>query len=274
MAIYHLHVSVGTRKAKHSAEAKYNYICRCGKFSGSQKSDGKKDVRSSNDVHFVLSKNLPEWAIDSAEFYWLAADVLERKNAVLYREIEFALPKELSLAEHKKLVTKFADSVAVQPGGLLPYTLAIHCGSRHNPHCHLMLSEKTNDGVQRSCEMWFKKAASRTKDPATGGARKADIVNQKDWLQRVRKQWADLCNESLSQNGHEERIDHQSYADRGIDQLPQIHLGARLLAALKNEKVPESLEYRLHLYDNIHKKNIQKQYSEDNDQGLSRDPRI
>ena len=49
----------------------------------------------------------------------------------------------------------------------LPYTLAIHAGRdedghEHNPHAHLMFSERRNDGIERSRDEWFRRAEFRT----------------------------------------------------------------------------------------------------------------
>ena len=42
---------------------------------------------------------MPEWAEDDSRKYWAAADVGERANGRLYREVEFALPRELNERE-------------------------------------------------------------------------------------------------------------------------------------------------------------------------------
>ena len=48
-------------------------------------------------------------------------------------------------------------------GERLPYTLAIHRGQSKevdkadNPHCHLVISERSNDGVERTAAGWFKR---------------------------------------------------------------------------------------------------------------------
>ncbi|MBU2720628.1 hypothetical protein HF563_14910, partial [Acidithiobacillus ferridurans] len=82
-------------------------------------------------------------------------------NGTVYREIEFALPKELSDTENIALARSFAEHLADVPGGntpcrgatplqgATPYTLAIHRGEKDSAllHCHLMLSDKVNDGI-------------------------------------------------------------------------------------------------------------------------------
>ena len=88
---------------------------------------------------------MPEWAQDDPRAYWRAADEHERANGSLYREVEFALPKELSADERKALAVGFASQLAdAAEAGKLPYTLAIHKGGEDgkNPHAHLMISVK------------------------------------------------------------------------------------------------------------------------------------
>ena len=48
-----------------------------------------------------------------------------------------------------------------------------------------------------------------------------------------RKAWADISNAYLERAGHPERIDHRSNAERGIDELPTVHMG---VAACQMEK--------------------------------------
>ena len=55
---------------------------------------------------------MPEWAQDDPRAYWRAADEHERANGSLYREVEFALPKELSADERKALAVGFASQLA------------------------------------------------------------------------------------------------------------------------------------------------------------------
>ena len=87
--------------------------------------------------------------------YWEAADEYERANGRLYREVQFALPKELNEGQRRELASGFAKRLT--EGERLPYTLAIHRGDGENPHAHLMFSERSNDGIERSREQWFKR---------------------------------------------------------------------------------------------------------------------
>ncbi|MHB1271149.1 MAG: MobA/MobL family protein, partial [Thermoleophilia bacterium] len=132
MAIFHLHVRTGSRAKGQSAVAKARYILREGKY--------KKDR---DEVLFSQSGNMPAWAAASPLKYWRSADDLERANGVLFREMDLALPVELDLAQKIQLAKKFALEAAE---GKLPYTMGLHRGKDHNPHLHLMLSERINDG--------------------------------------------------------------------------------------------------------------------------------
>ena len=210
MAIYHLHVKTGSKEKGQSAKAKSDYITRQGKYSNDH-----------DEVAFSCSGNMPMWAADEYD-YWKAADVYERSNGRLYKEIEFSLPIELDLDQQIELVESFAKHLTHDEN--LPFSLAIHKGKGDNPHCHLMISERVNDGLFRSPEKWFKR--HDRKKPDRSGARKTDKLKPKKWLQQTREDWAGIANLALQRAGFDERIDHRTLIDQGVqDRAPQIHLG-------------------------------------------------
>ncbi|MFR8078344.1 MAG: MobQ family relaxase [Christensenellales bacterium] len=49
--------------------------------------------------------------------------------------------------------------------------------------------------------------------------------NSEEQLVQWRKAWADAANRYLERYGHEERIDHRSHEERGLDEQPTIHEG-------------------------------------------------
>ena len=57
--------------------------------------------------------------------------------------------------------------------------------------------------------------------------------NDKDNTLLWRKAWADISNSYLEHAGSTERIDHRSNAERGIDEIPTVHMG---VAACQMEK--------------------------------------
>lgn len=225
MAIYHLNVKTGSKGSGQSAVAKSDYIGREGKYRS-----GKEELQS------IAHGHMPEWAADAPRLYWQAADEQERANGRLYTQIEFALPIELAAAEQDKLAQAFAERLTGKLN--LPYSLAVHKGRYDhrgkelsdgirgvNPHCHLIISERINDGVSRPAERWFRRANSQS--PERGGAAKTEALKSRDWLCETRRIWQDMANESLARNGHKSRIDHRTLEAQGItDRLPQIHIGS------------------------------------------------
>ena len=72
--------------------AKSEYIEREGKY---ERQDDERAHRESD--------NMPEWAEENPRSYWEAADAHERANGRLFREVEFALPRELKEGEQIEL---------------------------------------------------------------------------------------------------------------------------------------------------------------------------
>ena len=116
---------------------------------------------------------MPGWAEEDPHAYWEAADAHERANGRLFREVEFALPTELDEGERRELALEFAQSLTA--GERLPYTLAIHRGRGENPHCHLVISERSNDGLERTAETVVQ-AVQREGPGAGRGAEGLDLL--------------------------------------------------------------------------------------------------
>ena len=126
-----LKVNIGSRSGGQSARAKADYIEREGRYEPNRE-----------ELEHRESGNMPEWAKDDPRSYWEAADEHERANGSLYREIQFALPRELNEPQRRELASGFARRLT--EGERSPYTLAIHRGGPdgENPHAHLMISER------------------------------------------------------------------------------------------------------------------------------------
>jgi hypothetical protein len=202
---YHLSFRSGSRANGACARSSYEYVTREGPYA-----DGDRDP-----AIYTESDHMPTWAEEDPLAYWDAADLYERANGRLYVNADFALPRDLSVEDQIALAREFAQELTKD--GSLPYTLAIHAGRdrdgvEHNPHAHLLISERKNDGIERSPEQWF--ARANPSDPAKGGAEKTRAIH-----------WADLTNKTLERLGREERVDHRSYARQGVDQDPGRHFG-------------------------------------------------
>ena len=233
MAVYHLKAGIGSRGGGQSAAAKNAYVCREGRYAG-----------DADEVLYREDGNMPRWAADEPGDYWQAADEHERANGSLYREVQFALPEELSEDEQVALARDFAKSLTTN-GERLPYTLAVHRGESRepdepdNPHCHLVISERVNDGQGRSAETWFKR--HNRQSPEKGGARKSRAAMPREWLTNTRQEWERRANQALERSGSPARIDRRSWAERREDAMkrgdleeaarcsrePNVHLGPR-----------------------------------------------
>ena len=238
MAVFHLKVSVGSRAGGQSAVAKADYIEREGRYE-----------QDREELEHKEHGNMPEWAEEDPRSegdprsYWEAADEHERANGSLFREITFALPKELNEGQRRELASGFAAGVT--EGERLPYTLAIHRGGPdgENPHAHLMISERANDGIERSREQWFRRY--NAKAPEKGGAKKSRTMMSREWVKDTREAWARAANEALRRADCGERIDHRSLAERRdeaersgdleqaseLSRKPNVHLGPQAYRA-------------------------------------------
>ena len=216
MASYHLSVKVG---AKGKALPHASYIAR----------EGDYKTRQGEKLETTAHGNMPEWAQKNPSLFWQCADQYERKNGSTYREIEIALPRELSPEQRKDLVKNFVEQ---ELGNKHAYTWAIHTPKAsieggEQPHAHIMFSERIQDGINRSPDQFFKRYNS--KNPDRGGCQKSNTAKTAEQrrieLTELRERFANLQNAYLEKYGHESRVDHRSLADQGIERQPEKHLG-------------------------------------------------
>lgn len=208
---FHCDITCGSRAGgKLCATEKFNYNNRLDRWA--EKHDGP--------LAFSESGNMPSWAADDPRKFWEAADKFERANGTLYFNDEFAIP--LDLATRDQQLASARDHVRQLIGDKHPYTLTMH-DNKGNPHCDLQWSSSTLDGIERGPEIFFKRANG--KNPERGGCRKVDY--DRDWIIAARALWAEVANKHLEAAGSNVRIDHRSYAERGIDKVPGIHLGRK-----------------------------------------------
>jgi hypothetical protein len=177
--------------------------------------------------------NMPAWAQADPVAFWRAADDHERVNGTTYREMEIAIPRELTVEDRVALVRAF---VAQEVGDRHAYQWAIHTPVRSSdggeqPHVHLMFSERQVDGIERGPDQYFKRANSKA--PERGGAKKGygpragerlTREERAEHLKALRGSWEEMANDHLARAGRDERIDMRSYADRGIEVEPAARL--------------------------------------------------
>jgi hypothetical protein len=230
---YHLSVRSGSRGTGSRAVSAYEYVTRSGEYD-----DPARDA-----LVYTESDHMPAWAQDDARVYWDAADLYERANGRLYVSADFALPRDLETADQVALGHAFAQELTA--GERLPYTLAIHAGldadgQSHNPHAHVMISERQHDGHERSREQWFRRADAV--HPERGGAPKTRSLHGRAWMEQARERWASLTNAALARVGHDVRVDHRSYERQGIDREPGQHFGPATAHMVHRAEAHDRLE--------------------------------
>ena len=242
MATYHLTAKIGQ---KGKAQPHAAYIAREGKYSGSNRYE---------DLEATAYGNMPAWAEHNPAEFWQAADQHERANGSSYRELEIALPRELTPPQRLELVQEF---IIQELGENHAYQFAIHTPKAalekgEQPHAHIMYSERMRDIIERDPEHYFKRY--NAKNPDKGGAKKFrrgnGMAEVKAELSEQRERWATLQNAHLEKHGHDSRVDHRSLKDQGINERePEKHLGG---AGVRNTTAKNNLlELRAATIENV-----------------------
>ena len=240
IAIYHCNIGIVSRGKGKSAVAAAAY--RSGEKITNEWDGMTHDyTRKRGVVHteILLPPHAPPSFSDRATL-WNSVELYEKAgNAQLAREIDAALPIELSREEQIRLVREYCSSQFVSRGMCVDY--AIHDTGKGNPHCHIMLTMRPLDergawAAKSQKEYDLDENGERIRLPSGKyKARKVDLTgwNDKGNALLWRKAWADISNAYLERAGSPERIDHRSNAERGIDELPTVHMG---VAACQMEK--------------------------------------
>ena len=240
IAIYHWNIGIVSRGKGKSAVAAAAY--RSGEKLTNEWDGMTHDyTRKGGVVHteIMLPPHAPPSFSDRSTL-WNSVELYEKAgNAQLASEIDAALPIELSREEQIRLVREYCSSQFVSRGMCVDF--AIHDTDSGNPHCHIMLTMRPLDergtwAAKSKKEYDLDENGERIRLPSGRyKTHKVDLTgwNDKDNTLLWRKAWADYTNDFLERNGSPERIDHRSNAERGIDEIPTVHMG---VAACQMEK--------------------------------------
>ena len=140
----------------------------------------------------------------------------KRGDAVLAREVIVALPAELNREKRFALAESFARELADRYG--VAVDLALHApdrnGSQLNWHAHILKTachvSETGDFGKKALEL----------DPIHCTRHRLD-----DAVTWMRPRWAELVNAALEREGLEERVDHRSHVDLGLQSEAAEHVG-------------------------------------------------
>jgi len=213
MAIYHFSAKVISRAVGSSAVAAAAY----------RSADRLHDERLgrshdfSNKAGVVHSEvMLPEGADErwqDREQLWNDVEAAElRKDAQLAREIEFAIPREMTEEQGIELARDFVQREFVDHGMIADLNVHWDIGADGlaKPHAHVMLTMR-EIRISEDCSVGF-------------GA-KVREWNRTELLSQWREAWANHVNERLASLDIDARVDHRTLEAQGIDLEPQHKIG-------------------------------------------------
>ena len=165
----------------------------------------KHDVLKSE---ILLPEGAPEWMAHRPELWNAVEKTEKRKDSQVAREINIALPKELTHEQNWELAKAFVKNEFVSKGMVADLNFhAGHEGQEEQPHVHVMLTmrEITKDGFGKKVTAW----------------------NDRELLKEWRQHWAEHCNRELARQGLDVSIDHRTLKEQGIHLEPQSKIGAK-----------------------------------------------
>jgi Ti-type conjugative transfer relaxase TraA len=222
VAIYHLSAKVISRADGRSAVAAAAYRA-AEELHDERLGRAHAFTNKAGVVHseILLPDGAPARLADRATLWNEVEAGEKRKDAQLAREIEIALPRELTQAQAIELARDFVREQFVARG--MVADLNVHWGrtarGEDQPHAHVMLTMR---------EVW-----------PEGFGKKMRDWNRTEVLVGWRERWAELANERLAELGHDLRIDHRSHAAQGIGLEPQNKIGP---AGMRREARGEDAE--------------------------------
>ncbi|MBN5154087.1 MobA/MobL family protein [Stenotrophomonas bentonitica] len=199
MAIYHLTAKAYSRSGGHSSTAGAAY--RAGVRIEDALTGTVHDYTRRQGVAFSALCLPGEQTADRAEFWNRVEAHHKRGDAITCREVEVALPAELSAEKRQELAHGFARHLAERYG--VAADVAIHepskGGDGRNHHAHILLSAcsvNPDGSLGKKAVALDPIACKRAKQPTLA--------------EREREFWATAVNRMLASEGMAARVDHRS----------------------------------------------------------------
>lgn len=239
MAIYHLHIDSYRRSRGCTAIGGLSY--RRGLKASCPVSGRRFNFRAKAEAvfsEFIPAQNDPtdySQLSNLLQIYEAIERFEKHPRATLGREIEAALPHELTLPQQVELVRSFVAEVRQRFGAERAFfDFSIHAKD-NNAHAHICMSER-----EQIAPFVFEKTKRRDWDG-------------EEFVRVCREVWQTQTNSALEKIGNGQRVDCRSHADRGLRLLPSFHEGK---AAYFNSEVKT-------MNDTIKKKNQELQAAND-----------
>jgi ATP-dependent exoDNAse (exonuclease V) alpha subunit len=168
-----------------------------------------------------------QWLIEREKLWNQVERSEKRGDAQIARELIIAIPRELEQNNQIALVREYVRTSYVERGMVADIIIRQLDGD--NPHACVMLTMRGLQIDEQGRVTFGKKNRS---------------WNDRKLYKEQRQEWDRLANQYLKQAGYDIQIDSRSYLDRGIDRLPQIHLGKAVTEMRhKGVKTDRGIEY-------------------------------
>lgn len=164
--------------------------------------------------------------LDRLELWNTAERVEKRADSRTARDYIINLPYELTEQQRAELADQIAEHISQKFNVAVDY--AIHLpdtdkgGDERNHHVHILTTTRHAKLDENNVIVLGDKADIEKKNSDL--KKQGKLVTQQI-IKDIRKDVADLINQSLEQAQIAERVDSRSYAEQGKTQLPTIHLG-------------------------------------------------
>ncbi len=216
MAIYHFSVKNVSRSKGQSVVACSAY--RAGEKLIDERYGKEQDYTKKTGVEFkkIYAPTNAKKELLNREKLWNTVEAIEtRKNSQLSREFELAFPHELNQEQREQMLNELCEKIVERHNVIVDAVIhAPHTAGgsdERNYHAHVMFTTRS---INERGEL-----DKKTREFNDNG---------KDEVQHWRESFAELCNRHLERAGSHERVDHRSYAERGLEFEPTVHEGSKI----------------------------------------------
>lgn len=227
MASYHFRAQIIKRSKGRSAIAAAAY--RAGQRLEDPDNGKVHDYsrkRGVSHCEILIPEGAAPWLADRQKLWANVHAIEKRRDSQLARELDIALPHELTAEQRRELLLKFIREQFVSRGMVADVCFHDPVPERgdspQNFHAHVLLTlrKATKSGLHHT---------------------KTREWNSDQLLREWREIWCDRQNEALARYGHRARVDHRTLeaqqadarqrGDRGaalaLDRKPEFHIGAK-----------------------------------------------
>lgn len=209
VAIWHLRTKVISRAKGQSVVASAAY--RSGEKLHDERYGMTHDYSRKEHVAHqeIMTPDRAPARLKDRQTLWNEVEATEKRiNSQLAREVEVAIPRELSPDDRVALVRQFVREQFVSRGMIADFAIHVPKASdgEEAPHAHILLTmrEVGPDGFERKQRAW----------------------NERGVHEEWRAGWEQAANDMLRARGFEARIDRRSNKDRKRVFEPSLHEGA------------------------------------------------